>query len=167
MTPHIITHGVEEIRQDSLASYYGINQPHDIDFNKKIEPFKPSDAQNIHYQYFAEAGARGGKISKRYNMHRRTLIAQLVQNVLYKLPYDNPVPATHVASSIHAEFVSEVHKSPEIFGSLDSFGSRGGDITDRYIDFLAKTIRKMARNGLKLAKSYAAKWHPAPGLVYA
>lgn len=128
---------------------------------------KPSNTgnDNSHYKIFAAAGARGGKKSRDYCKFRRTAIAKLIHDVLHRHPLDIPLHATYVANEIHDDFASIVRKDPARYGSIESFGAQDKTTTKPLLDFLIKTIRKLVRGGLKLVKSSAKEWYPAPGCV--
>lgn len=142
-------------------------QPSALSTNHKHQerPSSPPDNYNSHYKFFAEAGARGGKKSRDHCKFRRTAIAQLVQQVLYGYPLDIPLKATFVANEIHDKFASIVRNEPARYGSLENFGAQDMTVSKPLLDFLIKTIRILVRGGLKLVKSSAKEWYPAPGCV--
>ncbi|MDE1482159.1 hypothetical protein KKJ06_11230 [Xenorhabdus bovienii] len=127
----------------------------------------PHKNKNAYFQFFAEAGSRGGLVSKNRAKFRLNLICYLIRKALRIQPTERKLSALAAAYSIHDEFAIQFEKSPEIYGHARSLGSCERSVDKPYLDYLTRQIRKLVKNGLRLIKSSANMWNPAPELVSA
>ncbi|MCP9269087.1 hypothetical protein M5U04_13565 [Xenorhabdus sp. XENO-1] len=127
----------------------------------------PQKHKNVYFQFFVETGSRGGLVSKNRAKFRLNLICCLIRKALNIQPTERKLSASAVAYSIHDEFAMQLEKSPEIYGHARSLGSYERSVDKPYLDYLTRQIRKLVKNGLRLIKSSANMWNPAPEFVSA